>query len=621
MNETRRTVTAPELAGEDALTPSERARLRCRLARRLEDSGEYEAARELLRPFWPGAGEAPGVEGLDAEAAAEVLLRAGALTGQLGGSVEAAGAQEAAKDLIGRSAALFEGAGLAARADEARVELARCYFIEGALDEARVLLRETLKRLPDGGEVRALALLRLAAVEGAATKFDDSLRILLDAAPLFESAESHSLRGGYHNHLAHALQSLGSTENRADYLDRAIIEFTAASFHFEQARHTRFHAHVENNLGLLLHSVGRFDESHEHLDRARRLFRGLGDNVSAAQVDETRARVLLEQGRAAGAVGVARSAARVFERAGALNLLAEALTTYGKALGRLGRADEARAAFERAAPAAELAGSLEVAGLAVLTMCEELGSTLGAGGLRDAYVRADRLLAHSQSPEILSRLRRAARRTLDALAAAHAPERPSGADALTGESLTADARPADDAPTDASSAVFDATSAGGADASGLRTVERLTREALARAGKPVTFTPGALEAMSRLFLTDGLRTLGELIEESVAAAAPGAVVSADDVEVVALRGRAPRGTFVQPWRDFSLKDELHEPERRFIELALRAAGGKISVAARLLGLEHNERLTSIIRSRYPELLSARTPPFPRRRSIIRKPQR
>lgn len=593
MDRTQRIFNVAELANEEKLTLNERAGLRCRLAKKLEDSGEYEAARELLRPFWPKVGESPEVKGLDKTAEAEVLLRVGALTGWLGSNAGVVGSQELAKDILSKSLSLFDEAHLASRAEESRVELAYCYFREGALDEARVLLNEALDRLGDNDEVRAVALLRLAVVEDAATKFNDSLKILLNAAPLFEASENHSLKGRYHNHLAHALQSLGSTENRADYFDRAIVEFTAASFHFEQSHHTRYHAGVENNLGLLLHSLGRFDESHDHLDRARRLFISLGDNIYAAQVDETRARVFLEQGRIAKAEEVARHASQVLERASAHNWLAEALTTQGKALARLGRTDEAHATFERAAPAAEQAGSLEFAGLAVLTMCEELGSFLGAVRLRDAYVRADKLLAHSQSPEILARLRHVARNAVDALSSTEKPD---------------------------TSANTNLTTANDGAAAGLPTVEKLILDALQRYEKQVTFTPEAVEAMDRLFLEDGIQALAELIKQSIAAAPSDTTISADDVEIVAIRDRAPRGNFAQPWAEFSLKDELRQPEKRFIELALKAAEGKISIAARLLGLEHNERLTSIIKSRYPELLAARTPPISRKRSIIRKPQ-
>lgn len=489
---------------------------------------------------------------------------------------------------------LFEQNDLADKVDKARVELAYCYFREGALDEARVVLQEALKRPGDNMELRALALLRLAMVEAAATRYNDSLKILMDATLLFEASDNHTVRGSYHNQLAHALQSLGTAQNRADYFDRAIVEFTAASYHFERSGHLRYNAHVENNLGLLLHSLGRCEEAHEHLDRAREIFMKLGDSVYAAQVDETRAQVMLSQGSVVEAEKIARQAAEIFERVNALRLLAEALTTRAKALARLERSSEARAEWERAALAAEQGGSVEAAGLAVLTMCEELGPSLSPQDLRHAYARADRVLVNSQSPEILARLRHVARQALSSF--------PDYEESDGYETKSINVKTDDPAKQ-------------------LLQVENSIAIALSRFGKQVNFKPEALAAMSRFFLADGLLALSELIEQSVAAAPPGTVISADDVEIVAMRSRTPRGTFTQPWAEFSLNVELGCREKRFIELALKAAGGKISVAARLLGLQHNERLTSIIKSRYPELLAVRTPPIPRKRSIIRKPRR
>lgn len=291
---------------------------------------------------------------------------------------------------------------------------------------------------------------------------------------------------------------------------------------------------------------------------------------------------------------MARGATEVFERAGEHALLAEALTTRGRALARLERFDGARADFERAAEVAEQAGATEGAGLAVLTMIEELAALLDAGEMRAGYERADEWLARMQDPEVSERLRRAAHRALDILPPAEATRRPGAA--------PRSAEPWDDASVRAA-------------------VEALIGDTLTRHGKRVEFTPDAVEAMSHLFLEDGLRTLEEIIEATVAAATPETIVNADEVEVVALRRRAPRGNFAQPWSDFSLKVELRQPEKRFIELALKAAEGKISVAARLLGFNHNEILTSIFKSRYPELLAARTPPIPRRRSIIGKSKR
>jgi tetratricopeptide (TPR) repeat protein len=585
----------PELAEEASLTLGERALLRCRLAKKLEGAGAYEEARELLRPFWPHFGEHPSVAGLDDEAAADLLLRAGVLTRWIGGDARLEHAHEVAKDLISESLTLFEQLELTEKSAEARAEMAYCYWREGAMDEARVVLREALARLGDGGgEVRALALLRLALVENSATRYSEGYRILKESATLFESLDNHTLKGGFHNELATVYHRLGAVENRDDYVDRALVEYTAASFHLEQAGHVRYQAHIENNIGLFFHTLGRNEEAHKHLDRARSLFVRLNNSVYAAQVDETRARVLLAQGRAAEAERLARGAAEVFERAGEHALLAEALTTRGRALARLARFDVARTDFERAAEVAEQAGATEGAGLAVLTMMEELATLLDAREIRAGYARADEWLAHTQDPEVTERLRRAARRALDILPPAEETRR-SGAATRSAEAM-------DDAGVRAA-------------------VEALIGNALTRHGKRVEFAPEAVEAMSQLFLEDGLRTLEEIIEATLTAATPDTVVNADEVEIVALRRREPRGNFAQPWSEFSLKEELRQPEKRFIELALKAAEGKISVAARLLGFNHNEILTSIIKSRYPELLAARTPPIPRRRSIIGKSKR
>ena len=400
---------------DPTLPRAERIELRCQLARKLQDSGEYEAACEVLDEFWPGLGGRPRTDGLDLKTTAEVLLRAGALNGFVGSLRQAAGAQEFAKNLLSESAALFESLQARDRAAEAHTELAYCYWREGALDEARVVLQETLARLPDGhDELRAAALLRLAIVESSATRYNDALRLLTEAAPLFAVSSNHAKRGTFHMELALVLKFLSAGERRDDYADRALVEYAAASFHFEQAGHTRYLARVENNLGYLHLEAQRFADAHEHLDRARSLFARLKDAGSVAQVDETRARVLLAEGRCAEAAQVVRNAVTSLESGGEQLLLAEALTTEGIVLARLGQHEPARAALERAVEVAEQAGDLEDAGRAELTILEELDEYLTLHEQRALYESADQLLARSQDPNLLARLRAGARRVIEA---------------------------------------------------------------------------------------------------------------------------------------------------------------------------------------------------------------
>src|SRR5438132_13430067 len=90
------------------LTPVERARHYCDLAKQLEKAGEYDAACEALSEFWPDRDRPPKLDGLDELMRAKVLLRVGALAGWLGGADQTEGSQETAKNLITKSIEIFE---------------------------------------------------------------------------------------------------------------------------------------------------------------------------------------------------------------------------------------------------------------------------------------------------------------------------------------------------------------------------------------------------------------------------------------------------------------------------------------------------------------------------------
>ena len=293
------------------------------------------------------------------------------------------------------------------------MELGHCYWREGAFNEARAWLKEALDKLRDNdGEVKAVTLLRLATIERSAKRFHDALRIHLEAAPIFEKITNHAHQGKFYNGFGFLLRNLGTAEHRPDYIDQALIEYTAASYHFQQAGHTRYQACVENNLGFLFLTIKKFAEAHEHLDRAQALFTSMKDDVHTAQVDDTRARVLLAEGRTAEAERLVRSAVKILERGDQQSLLAEALTTHGIVLARIGSQDAARRELQCAVEAAQGAGDTEAEGLAVLTIIEELGEHLPAEELTPTYDRALELLLRSGNQEYKDRLLAASRRVL-----------------------------------------------------------------------------------------------------------------------------------------------------------------------------------------------------------------
>lgn len=399
---------------DPSLTPSTRALLRCQLAKQLEEVGNYEAAREAMGEMWQGIGHRPLLDDLDKASAAEVLLRVGVLTGWVGCIKQIEGAQETAKNLISESISIFKDLENAEKIAEAQTEIAYCYWRQGAFDEARVMLREALDRLPaaTNSEIKIIALLRLAIVEKTANRYNDALRIHTEAAPLFDTCSNHALKGKFHNSFANVLKNLGKAERRDDYIDRALIEYAAASFHFEQAGHARYQAYVENNLGFLFGTIRKFAEAHEHLDRAQALFTSLKDKAHIAQVDDTRARVLLAEGRISEAEKFSRSAVHALGEDDQQALFAEALTTHGIALARLGHHERARIILQNAVEVAQKAGDSEDAGLAALTIIEELGEHLNIDDLSATFQRAIDLLAASRNTGTHIRLSACAARAL-----------------------------------------------------------------------------------------------------------------------------------------------------------------------------------------------------------------
>ncbi len=292
-----------------SLDVAERAKLCCRLAKQLEKAGEYEAACEALSEFWPERNGPPKLDDLNEQMKAEVLLRVGALDGWLGSADQTEGSQETAKNLLTRSVEIFEELGHHERVAEARGDLALCYWREGSYDEARVTLTNALACLGDqDSELKAVLLIRAGIIEERTQRLQKALRFYDEAAPLLEESDDHALKGAFHDEVAIVLMRLSNGTNSNDYLDRALIEYEAASFHFEQAGNIRYRARVENNLGYLFFSVARYQEAHVHLDRARGLFIELGDIGAAAGVDDTRARVLLAEGRTVEAERFARQA-------------------------------------------------------------------------------------------------------------------------------------------------------------------------------------------------------------------------------------------------------------------------------------------------------------------------
>jgi tetratricopeptide (TPR) repeat protein len=396
-------ITSPKLHTSH-LTANAEALLRCETALEQKDKADHEGAQATMRPLWPGVGELPKTSGLHASVTAKVFLCVGILTGWIGSKIQINGAQEIAKNLITKSIGYFESVADQRQVAAARVELAYCYWRDGELNEARTMLLEALKKLSPEGLTRARALLKLTTVEFSASRYEQALAILTENAPIFTSITNHTTKGAYHGQIAIAFRNLArKSEKRVEYLQRSVTEFEKADQEFKRARNPVFRADVKNNVGLILSNLSRFKEAHKYLDEARRLSVSFRDKARTVQYDESSAQVFIAEGKFKEAESVARRAVRGLEKVGHQCLVADALITQGIALARLHQTERAQFIFQRAIEVAYQIDALDKAGVAALTMIEEI-SELSPATLQAAYERARAWLAESPSQEMILRL-------------------------------------------------------------------------------------------------------------------------------------------------------------------------------------------------------------------------
>ena len=388
--------SAPQNANDVAL-------LRCKTALEQKDRGDYAGAQETMRPLWTRIGEPPKTAGLESSVAAEVLLCVGILTSWIGSKNQIRAAQEVAKNLITQSITHFEASKDVTKVALAQSEIAYCYYREGTLNEARSWLYDALNKLTFEGAARARALLKLTTVECSAGRFREALELLNENESLFRKITNHTIKGGYHHELAIILRNLATTENRTEYFRRAIDEYKEAEHQFRLAHNPIFRADLIANVGYLLYKLSRYKEAHKYLNEARRLTVRFKNKASTAQIDESLAQLLIAEGKLAEAERIARRAVTTLRKGGHFCMMAEALITQGVALGRLGRTAHAHFIFRQAIEAAHHVNALNIAGLAALTLLEEI-QDLSGETLQAAYRQAREWLASSQSPDIKLRL-------------------------------------------------------------------------------------------------------------------------------------------------------------------------------------------------------------------------
>ena len=387
------------------LTPDERVQIYCAIVREQIDSGNYEAACLILEPWWK-FGDWPTLTGLNHCSCANLLFTTGELAGWLASTRQLPNGQKHGEALLSGAIALFEQLGSRCWGAESRIELALCYYRQGLFDHSRSTLLSVLETLAaEDSELRALALIRLAAIERHASRPHEALSCLNEGAEIGARAGAWAM-ARCHIEFASAYKDLAISEETPDFFDNAKTFYLKALDEFEAVGNHRLAASTENNLGYMLLSMGELTEAEDHLGRARRAFDAFGDRIRCAQVDDSLAHLYLLQGQLDQACEVVNRAVEATERGDEDLLLAEVLTTKGMIYCKLNHFAEARRVLEEAHRLAYRCGNNDGAGRALLILVEEMWERLEIEERQHIRSRLVQLLSGSEQPSVRQRLER-----------------------------------------------------------------------------------------------------------------------------------------------------------------------------------------------------------------------
>lgn len=314
----------PDVAPHDVAKSVASAEL-CQRALEAARAGDFADAFSLLEQVWDRAAGKPRADMLSADDSAEIYLCAGTITSLTAHSWEE---HLSGRGLLRVAARIFRAVGDGQSLARCLKEVAAACLRSGHNLRAMRVARAALagrSALPP--ETEANLQLIVAIAEWRDNRLEQALETLQRAYPLFEAVTDPRTCGIFHNTLGLALEDVGLSAQVGDYIQRAVIEFTAASYYFELCGDVPFLSNVENNIGFLLSLLGQYSEAYSHLERARSLALAQGDELKAAQIEDTRARALCAEGRLSEAELLIDAVVEELERLGAAVPLTEAQAT------------------------------------------------------------------------------------------------------------------------------------------------------------------------------------------------------------------------------------------------------------------------------------------------------
>lgn len=258
---------------------------------RLERTGQFDEALNVLRTVWDDTTADPDTSGLDPMQAADTYLRCGAVIGFLAHSRQIPTGQESSKNLLTKARSLFAEINEPEKTAECENYLALSYWRNGEWNEAQSWVEEALSHdLAEDSDVRIYTHVIHNLVLLSQKRFLEVRANFAAIETLVAGCDDKFLAGSAYNNYALAEKNLGSTRSALEAMERARDLFAASGNTIQVAL-------AENNLSQIYKAERRFEKAHAAIDRATELFGEVGDRTREGYSLDTKSLVYFEEGK------------------------------------------------------------------------------------------------------------------------------------------------------------------------------------------------------------------------------------------------------------------------------------------------------------------------------------
>lgn len=324
--------------------------------------GDFRAAEQAMSDVWPGLCRRPFVAELPLPQQAELLYLAGVLTGRLGRARGIEGATEAAKDLFTEAQIIFAEIGDSDGVGRVLSEMGYWCLRERAYGDAHIYLTEAFARLSANNSIdRAETVIRLVMLSARQQRDDAALNLLNEHADLIAGSANPSTLCAARITVAAAFCFKLYVAPCALNAFAALAELKLARELADNLQRDDYFFLIGNNSAHALAFLGRYDEAHASLDGAFEAAERAGNADARINMTETRARVLMAEGRYREAQDLIAANLAATNEAEQRGLLAESLLCAGEIAIQLRGIEEARTSLLRSVEAAQHVGDTTTA--------------------------------------------------------------------------------------------------------------------------------------------------------------------------------------------------------------------------------------------------------------------